>query len=191
MEKPFITDQEFQGFDYTLNRLPRGEYELCTFTGCDFSEGFLDNCIFRECEFLECNMGNTNLAHTTFSETSFIKCKMIGLRFELCDSLFISFAFDQCNLSYSSFYGLTLKNLRLEACTLHETDFTDADLSGALFSRSDLQNAVFLNTGLQRADLRTAYNFRLDPEKNKLLKARFRKAGLPGLLDKYGIIIEE
>lgn len=190
MEKLFITDQEFQGADYTLTRLPRGEYEQCTFTGCDFSNSFLDNTIFRECEFLECNLGNANLAHTTSSETTFSKCKMIGLRFELCDSLFMSFSFDHCNLNYCSFYGLTLKNLRLESCMLHETDFSNTNLSGASFNQSDLQRAVFSNTGLERADFPTAYNFSIDPQENKLRKASFSKEGLPGLLDKYGIFIE-
>jgi hypothetical protein len=43
---------------------------------------------------------------------------------------------------------------------------------------------------LKKADLRTAYNYHIDPESNKLKKAKFSLQGLPGLLDKYGIDIE-
>lgn len=191
MEKPFISDQEFRGMDYFQNRLPLGEYEQCTFTGCDFSNGYLDNCIFRECEFRECNLSNANLAHATFSETTFHTCKMIGLRFDTCEGLFMSFSFDNCNLSYCSFYGLTLKNIRFEACTLQESDLSNADLSGASFNNCNLQRTVFFNTILIKADLRTAREFIIDPEQNKILKARFSKDRLSGLLHKYGIVIDQ
>lgn len=190
MEKPFISDREFQGMDYTHMRLPKGEYEQCTFTGCNFSNGFLDNSIFRECEFRECNISNANLVHATFTETTFITCKMIGLRFETCDGLFMSFSFDNCNLSYCSFYGLTLKNIRFDTCNLQEADFTNADLSGALFNHCNLDRAQFNNTTLVKADFSTAQNFTIDPGENKIFKAKFSIKGLPGLLSKYGIVID-
>jgi uncharacterized protein YjbI with pentapeptide repeats len=73
---------------------------------------------------------------------------------------------------------------------LQQVDFTEADLSGADFADCDLLQATFDNTILEKADLRTAVNFSIDPERNKLKKAKFTTAGLAGLLDKYNLLID-
>jgi hypothetical protein len=49
---------------------------------------------------------------------------------------------------------------------------------------------MFEETNLEKTDLRTAYNYTIDPDKNKLKKAAFSLNGLPGLLSKYDIVIE-
>jgi fluoroquinolone resistance protein len=53
-----------------------------------------------------------------------------------------------------------------------------------------LPRAVFDGTNLEGADLRSAYHFNIDPEKNRVKKARFSFNNVAGLLDKYGILIE-
>jgi fluoroquinolone resistance protein len=63
-------------------------------------------------------------------------------------------------------------------------------LVGAVFYNCDLSAAVFENTHLEKADFRTAYNYHLDPESNRLKGAKFSFHGLPGLLGKYGLEIE-
>ena len=73
---------------------------------------------------------------------------------------------------------------------LHEVDFTDADLSGSSFDNADLLHASFYNTNLEGADLRTASTYAIDPEVNRIQKARFSINGLPGLLLKYKIKVE-
>ena len=73
---------------------------------------------------------------------------------------------------------------------MREVDFTDADLSGASLDKTDLQLALFENTNLEKADLRTAYNYSINPEINKIKKAKFSLDGLPGLLGKYDIVIQ-
>ena len=73
---------------------------------------------------------------------------------------------------------------------LVETDFAGADLSGATFDNCDLAHAVFENTILEKADLRTSYNYSIDPETNRIKKARFSVTGIAGLLEKYDIEIE-
>ncbi|HZB12656.1 MAG TPA: pentapeptide repeat-containing protein, partial [Chryseolinea sp.] len=73
---------------------------------------------------------------------------------------------------------------------LQETDFTECDVTGALFDNCDLTNATFAFTILEKADLRTSYNYSIDPEKNRVKKARFSLQGVTGLLDKYDIEIE-
>ena len=75
-------------------------------------------------------------------------------------------------------------------CTLHETDFTETDLTGSLFENCDLAGAVFSITVLENADLRSSVNFNIDPERNKIKKAKFSILGVTGLLMKYNIQIE-
>ncbi len=98
--------------------------------------------------------------------------------------------FTECQLNLSSFYNLKLKNIRFKKCNLQEVDFVQADLTNALFSDCDLRNAIFENTILEKADFRSAVNYALDPEKNRLKKAKFSLQGTPGLLQKYNIDIE-
>jgi len=50
--------------------------------------------------------------------------------------------------------------------------------------------ATFDNSILAGTDFRSASNYSFDPEKNKIRKAKFSLAGLPGLLDKYDILSE-
>jgi uncharacterized protein YjbI with pentapeptide repeats len=73
---------------------------------------------------------------------------------------------------------------------MKETDFSECDCSGATFDLCNLERAVFDRTNLEKADLRSAYNFSLDPDNNRIAKAKFSSAGIAGLLDKYDIIIE-
>jgi uncharacterized protein YjbI with pentapeptide repeats len=75
-------------------------------------------------------------------------------------------------------------------CRMHETDFTECDLTGATFEACDLLNATFVNTILEKADLRRSVHYSIDPEKNKIKKAKFSMPDVSGLLDKYDIHIE-
>lgn len=72
---------------------------------------------------------------------------------------------------------------------MHQVDFTNADVTAASFEQSDLHNAVFSNTILEKADFRSAYNFAIHPDENKLRKAKFSKDNLQGLLKVYKIDI--
>ena len=73
---------------------------------------------------------------------------------------------------------------------MHETDFTESELSGSTFENCDLTRATFENTILEKANLSSAYNFSIDPENNKIRKAKFSIQGIAGLLKKYDIVIE-
>jgi uncharacterized protein YjbI with pentapeptide repeats len=79
---------------------------------------------------------------------------------------------------------------RFKKCSLQEVDFTEADLSALVFDQCDLAGAIFESTVLEKADFRTAYNYSMDPEKNRLKKARFSLSGVAGLLNKYEILLE-
>ena len=72
---------------------------------------------------------------------------------------------------------------------MQEVDFTEADLTEVVFDYCDLSGAIFDNTLLEKADFRTAYHYTINPEINKIKKAKFSIAGIAGLLRKYDIEI--
>jgi len=49
---------------------------------------------------------------------------------------------------------------------------------------------MFSRNNLSGVDFRTASNFAIDPEDNKMKGAKFSSENLEGLLKKYGIIVE-
>lgn len=186
----FLVNEQFNTVNYTKSKLPTGEYELCRFTACDFSKSDLSGCVFYDCEFVECQMSGVKLMKTAMRDVRFRNCKAEGLHFEHCNDFLFAVSFDTCVLTKSSFYKQKIKNTIFKKSTLHEVDFTGADLTGADFDECDLRRAAFENTILEKADFRTAYNYALDPELNRLSKARFSLSGVAGLLVKYGIDIE-
>ncbi|MDO9037589.1 MAG: pentapeptide repeat-containing protein, partial [Lutibacter sp.] len=98
--------------------------------------------------------------------------------------------FEDCHLNIISFYKLKLKNTKFNKCKLQEVDFTETDLSNASFNNCDLIGSIFNATILEKADFRTSYNYSIDPEINRIKKARFSLQGIVGLLGKYQIEIE-
>ncbi|MFT6794996.1 MAG: fluoroquinolone resistance protein [Maribacter sp.] len=185
----FISDKTYKGIDFTVKRLPRAEYEQCIFDTCNFSDGYLDGQNFMECTFTDCNLSNANIANTTFKEVGFQHSKMMGLRFETCNSFLMDFTFLDCHLNMSSFTGLELKNQKFTDCKLIGVDFTDSKLPQAVFDTCDLDKAIFSNTNLSKADFSTAFNFSIDSETNTLLNATFSTQGLPNLLRKHKLNI--
>jgi fluoroquinolone resistance protein len=135
-------------------------------------------------------MSMAKLGNTAFKDAAFKGCKLLGLHFEDANPFLLALSFSDCQLNLSSFFNLSLKKTRFVNCGMKEVDFSGADLSLAVFDNCDLLGAVFGNTTLERADFRTAFNYSLDPEANKIKKAKFSISGLPGLLGKYNIDIE-
>ncbi|MFA6058534.1 MAG: pentapeptide repeat-containing protein [Taibaiella sp.] len=190
MEDLYIQERTFDKVIFVQQPLATGEYEGCTFNQCDFSGIDLSNVVFSDCTFSGCNLSMVKLAKTAFREVIFKDCKMLGLHFDTCNPFGLSFRFEHCTLNHSSFYQAKIKKTVFNNVQLHEADFTDCDLSQSIFSNCDFSGATFDNTNIEKADLRTSFNYSIDPEKNKIKKARFSIPGVIGLLDKYGIEIE-
>ncbi len=115
---------------------------------------------------------------------------MIGFPFFECNSFLLELYFNACNLNLASFFNLKLKKTRFDNCNLQGVDFTETDLEYAIFNTSDLTSAIFENTNLENTDFRTASNYTINPEKNKLKDAKFLKEKLYGLLSIYNISVE-
>ena len=181
---------ETQTFLPTDLPLPPGEYEQCTFQDLDLSNADLSGYKFADCTFLRCNLSMATVAQTAFREVQFKACKMLGIRFEDCNDLGFSIRLDECALQHASFYGKKLKSTVFQHCQLQDTDFAHCDLSGSTFADCDLAGALFENTNLEKVDFRTAAHYSIDPDQNRIKKARFSADGLAGLLGKYDIVVE-
>ena len=198
MKQVFIEEKTFDKIDFTQNPLSQGDYEYCNFVNCNFSKSDLSDIKFLECEFLGCNLSLVNLSRTSFKEIKFKDCKMLGLNFGDCNEFGFVVYFDTCILNHSSFYNITAplkKRVRLRQTVfknsqLHEVDFTECDLSSSVFDNCDLTRTIFEHTILEKADFRNSFNYSIDPELNRIKKAKFSQSGIAGLLDKYDIEIE-
>lgn len=173
------------------NLLKKGEYENCNFNGYDFYEKDLTDYKFIDCVFNNCNLSLARLNKTALRDIQFKDCKIMGVRFDTCNEFGLSFSFEGCILNHSSFYKMKIRKTIFKNSQLQEIDFTEADLTGALFENCNLAHAIFDHTILEKADFRSSFYFSIDPEINQMKKAKFSIAGVTGLLDKYDIIIEK
>jgi len=185
-----IENQSIGNKDFSNDFSGESEFENCTFTNCSLANADLTNIAFRECVFYDCDFSVAKLTNTILADVRFENCKMLGLNFPDCRDLLFSVDFEDCALNLSSFYKVKLKKTRFRTCQLNEVDFAEADLSSAIFENCDLAKAIFDGTSLEKADLRTAYNYSIDPDNNKIKKARFSRDGIAGLLAKYDIEVE-
>lgn len=186
----FAEDQHFQGISYVEVALTKGEYENCTFSNCIFANSSLSFINFINCDFINCDFSLAYVKNTAFNDSKIKDCKLVGVKFEECSTFGFAINFEKCQLNLSSFYKLGLKNTKFKDCNLEEVDFGEANLGGVVFNNCNLLGAKFDHTFLEKVDFRSAYNFSIDPEKNKIKKAKFLSTSLAGLLEKYTIEIE-
>ena len=185
-----MSKKTFDKIDFTEKPLPKDEYENSIFIMCNFSNSDLSDIKFIDCEFIGCDLSMAKLENTALRDVKFKDSKMLGLQFDTCHEFGLSFSFENCLLNHSSFFKTKQNKIIFKDSQLQEVDFSECDLSGSLFDSCDLAGAVFKNTILEKADFRTSFNYSLDPEHNRIKKAKFSLSGAVGLLDKYNIIIE-
>jgi uncharacterized protein YjbI with pentapeptide repeats len=129
------------------------------------------------------------MLQTTLNDAKFTDCKMLGINYEHCNAFLFTVDFENCILNFSSFYKRVLKKTSFRNCSLQEVDFIESDLTGSVFDKCDMKDARFENTVLDKTDFRTAINYTIDPQVNKLKKTQFSLTGLPGLLSGYDIVV--
>ena len=171
--------------------ISNSEFEECEFNDCDFSLAIFTRCKFLNCSFNRCNLSLIKIPHSRFFEVDFVDCKLVGIdwttaswpSFNLCSEL----KFERCILNDSSFFGLSLNELKLEDCKLHEVDFREGDFSNSLMTYCDFTNSLFMRTNLQKVDFTESNNFIIDVLENKISKAKFSRYEALSLLDSLGI----
>lgn len=173
-----------------IQALSSGEYENCTFNNCNFNENDFSNFRFIDCNFNLCNLTMITINKTIFQEVKFKDCKMLGIRFDTCSDFGLSISFESCQLNHSTFYKMKMKKTTFKNTQLVEVDFTETDLSNSIFDYCNMAGAIFNGTLLEKSDFRTSFNYTINPENNRLKKAKFSLQGITGLLNKYDILIE-
>jgi uncharacterized protein YjbI with pentapeptide repeats len=182
--------KSFDGVRFAEKPLPPGEYDACVFTNCDFSGAMMAGWVLLDCRFVGCNLSMANISGASLRDVAFSRCKLLGLRFDTCNPIGLSIECDECALDHSSFYKAKIRKTVFRNSHLLEVDFSAADLTESVFDNCDLSGAVFSGTRLEKVDFRTSVNFSIDPDTNRIKKAKFSLAGIAGLLDKYDIQID-
>lgn len=183
-------DKQFKTVDYSEKNLSEYEFTDCEFDGCNFTKTNLTSAAFMNCKFSNCNLALTNLKDAGLKDVQFSDCKLVGVDFSVCNDFLFAVSFEKCQLDYSTFYGKSMRRTKFIACSMKEVDFTEVQLSESAFTRSDLNGAVFSGSVLEKADFRFAKNYIIDPEQNKVRKAKFSTEGISGLLTKYNLEID-
>ena len=175
---------------YDEKSLNNKEFEGCAFIDCDFSRCNFIAVTFIDCVFINCNFNQAKINHVALRTVAFKDCKMKEVNFAMCDKLIFDISFENCQLDFTKFYSLKLKQTIFKKCSLIASDFMNTDLTEAIFIDCDLYQSVFDKAIANKADFRTSTNITIDPEKTKLKKAIFLKNELKGLLQKHQLIIE-
>lgn len=194
------SDSEFQGRHFERLDLAGAELRAKTFYDCEFahcnlSEGKLIDCKFDDCRFVECNLSLARVKGSAFREVTFKSCKLVGIDWPSARWPSVALTglveFDECILNSSSFFGLYLQELKLEACQAHDVDFTEADCEYASFMQTDFTNSTFHQTKLVKADFTDAINYRIDVFTNKITGAKFSLPEAVNLLESLRIELVE
>lgn len=167
------------------------EFEECEFNDCDLSASAFSQCKFLNCTFNRCNLSLVDFSLSRVSEVTFIECKLVGIDWTkaywpefIVDS---QLEFTQCILNDSSFFALTLHELKLKECKLHDVDFREGDFSHSTITFCDCSNALFMHTNLQGVDFTESYNYDIDILENNVAKAMFSRYEALRLLDSLNI----
>lgn len=186
----YYSEKRFFKSDILVQPLTTGEYENCQFDQCDFSNQNFSNCKFIDCVFSNCNLTLVKLQSTALQNVQFIDSKLSGVQFDTCNPFALSLTFKNCIIHHATFFQSKLSKTVFEQSDLTGTDFTAADLTAANFDHCNLAQVIFERTILDKANLTTAYHFLIDPTANSVNRTRFSIDGLPGLLNRYNIVIE-
>jgi uncharacterized protein YjbI with pentapeptide repeats len=183
-------EKTFNSKNFAEKKISGKEFDRCIFTNCDFSSSSINQTDFLDCLFDNCNFSMANLNHSGLKNCDFVNSKLVGVDFSVCNDFLFSVNFKNCQLDYSTFFQKKMKKTHFIECSLKEVDFSEVELAESIFNKCDLMGAIFENTNLVKADLRTALHYSINPEQNKLKKARFSYPGIIGLLEKYDIQVD-
>lgn len=165
-------------------------FEDCTFVKCDLSYADLSHITFINCVIDSCNLSLMKVAEAGFQNVEFKDCKITGVNFGDISNFSLEVSFTKCMMDYTVWHKKKMKGTVFNDCSFEEADFSETDMTNAIFEKCNLNRAIFHRTILKGADLRTAYNFNIDPENNTMNKAKFSIDALSRLLFKHNLIIE-
>jgi uncharacterized protein YjbI with pentapeptide repeats len=176
-------------FDYIL-ALGK-DFEQVNFTNCDLQNADFSGFSFEDCTFENCNLSLIQLKNSRVRDNQFKSCKMIGINWTNIDeSLNFGNVFTDSVLDMNNFTGLNISHFEAYKCTFKETWFNQSNLTEAILKECDLSGAFFNATNLSKADLRGSFGYMVDPQYNKITKAKFSLPEAVSLLNGFDISLE-
>jgi uncharacterized protein YjbI with pentapeptide repeats len=167
------------------------EFEGVCFVGCDFQNADLSGFSFEDCEFENCNLSLVKIKNTKICGNKFKSCKMVGVDWSVFRvSLSFANTFENCVLDMSNFTGLNINHIEAYKSSFKEVWFNDANLSDSILKECDFEGAYFNNTNLTKADLRSSQAYTINPQFNKISKAKFSLPEAISLLNGFDITLE-
>jgi fluoroquinolone resistance protein len=118
-----------------------------------------------------------NLSLIKIPQSHFMESKLLGVDWTVAywpsSHLDSELKFSRCILNDSSFFGLTLNELKLNQCKLHEVNLRGGYFSNSSMTYYDFTNSLFMHTNLQNVDFSQSSNFNINVLENKISKAKF------------------
>lgn len=186
-------EEAFELIELKEKTIESKRFEACTFKKCQFTEAEFRQCEFVDCEFIHCNLSMAKFINTGFNEAVFENCKLIGIDWTKVKWPFVKLAcpvkFYQCDLSFSNFFEINLVDAVFEECKVHEVDFRGAELNGASLCYNDFYKSIFQHCNLSKSDFTGSTNYLINPEENKITKAKFSFPEVMDLLRHLDITI--
>jgi fluoroquinolone resistance protein len=199
-EKLLLSNSAYEGegfsnLDLSEETLRGVVADGCHFDGCTFSEAELAGCRFINCRFTNCDLSLVKVPKSLFIGTEFKDCRASGVDWTAAVDPEtklgeLSVRFDGCQIDYSVFFGLSLKEAGFAKCSAKSVDFSEADLTNADLHGTDFEEARFHQTELEGANLVGAKNYVIDPQSNNIRKAKFSYPEVMSLFELMDIEIE-
>jgi fluoroquinolone resistance protein len=188
-------DVNFERKKLDKTRIDSSTFANCRFVGCSLVAAVLQSCRFLHCSFTDCDLSLLELTGSEFVSVAFEGSKLVGVDWTRVQSnrpaLGKPLSFTSSILNQSTFIGLDLREIKLTDCVVHEADFRESNLTGAVFNQTDLQGSLFMDTNLSSADFRSARNYHIEPTKNNIRGARFSMPEAISLLNALDIELDD
>ncbi|MDY6926420.1 MAG: pentapeptide repeat-containing protein [Pseudomonadota bacterium] len=186
-------EDTFKGLLWIEKRLSGASFEECEFIDCDFSDSQFHGCKFTQCEFVRCNLSLTDMANSQLYGLTFKDCKLVGVDWTKADwpQYYRDFElkFQRCLLNDASFYGLTLNELVMDECRVHDADFREGNFTDSQMTHCTFDRSLFMHTNLERVDFSDSTGCSIDVLANELKGARFSSFEAVHLLESLGIVL--
>lgn len=180
----------FKNDNFTYAEAAEATFTHCQFDNCDFTGAELMESSFESCTFRECNFSLVQLKGARLNKVIFENSKVMGIHFNLCSHFALGFDFKACHVQSCIFMELALRQISFQECQIVDCDFYKTDLTQANFNRAVFQGAIFEQTVLVKADFREAVGYNINPNNNKVKKAKFSLPEVVTLLDHLDIVID-
>jgi uncharacterized protein YjbI with pentapeptide repeats len=138
----------------------------CTFRRCKLGESTWSKSRLEDCVFDACDLTRLLPAGLALRGVEMRASKLMGVDFSRVGTLPLV-SFEDCDLRYAAFVGLTLRKTRFVRCTIVEANFVDSDLAEAVFDDSSFTGTRFAGCELRAASFAGARDLLLDPARNK------------------------